>query len=144
MLSKWFKGAKELAPLVIRIALGVVFFAHGSQKLFGAFGGHGITGVIGMMKSLNVNPPVVWAWIVTLAEFLGGLGVLFGLLTRWAALGLAVDMAVAIALVHAKNGFFSGKGGYEFPLALLAMSLALLFWGPGKISIEGAFRKELG
>lgn len=139
-----FKNAKELAPLVIRIALGVVFFAHGSQKVFGAFGGHGITGVIGMMKGLNVNPPVVWAWIVALTEFLGGLGILFGLLTRWAALGLTVNMAVAIALVHWKHGLFSGGGGFEFPMVLLAMSLALLFWGPGKVSIEGAFGKELG
>jgi putative oxidoreductase len=144
MLSKWFKGAKEVAPLVIRIVLGIIFIAHGSQKLFGAFGGHGITGVIGMMKQLNVNPPVVWAWIVTLTEFLGGLGVLFGLLTRWAGLGLAVNMVVAIALVHWRHGLFSGGGGFEYPMALFGMSLALLFWGAGKISIEGAFGKELG
>jgi putative oxidoreductase len=70
------------------------------------------------------------------------MGVLFGLLTRWAALGLAVNMVVAIVLVHAKNGFFN-PGGFEYPLALIALSLALLFWGPGKISIEGAFGKEL-
>ena len=142
MLSKWFKGAKGLAPLVIRIVLGIIFIAHGSQKLFGAFGGHGVAGMVMFMKQLGANPPILWAWIVTLVEFFGGLGVLFGLLTRWAALGLAVNMVVAIVLVHAKNGFFS-PGGFEYPLALIALSLALLFWGPGKISIEGAFGKEL-
>jgi putative oxidoreductase len=142
MLSKWFKGARELAPLVIRIVLGIIFIVHGSQKLFGAFGGHGVAGMAMFMKQLGANPPILWAWIVTLVEFFGGLGVLFGLLTRWAALGLAVNMIVAIALVHAKNGFFN-PGGFEYPLALIALSLALLFWGPGKISIEGAFGKEL-
>jgi putative oxidoreductase len=142
MLSKWFKGAKELAPLVVRIVLGIIFVAHGSQKLFGAFGGPGVAGMAMFMKQLGANPPILWAWIVTLVEFFGGLGVLFGLLTRWAALGLAVNMVVAIVLVHAKNGFFSPHG-FEYPLALIALSLALLFWGPGKISIEGAFGKEL-
>ncbi len=142
MLSKWFKGAKELAPLVLRIALGVIFIVHGSQKLFGAFGGHGVAGLAMFLKQLGANPPILWAWIVTLVEFFGGLGVLFGLLTRWAALGLAVNMIVAIALVHGKNGFFN-PGGYEFNLALIAMSLSLLFWGPGKVSLEGAFGKEL-
>jgi putative oxidoreductase len=142
MLSKWFKGAKELAPLVVRIVLGVIFIAHGSQKLFGAFGGPGVVGFSMFMKQLHMNPPLLWAFIVSLTEFLGGMGVLFGLLTRWAALGLAVNMVVAIVLVHAKNGFFN-PGGFEYPLALIALSLALLFWGPGKISIEGAFGKEL-
>ena len=142
MLSKWFKGAKELAPLVVRIVLGIIFIAHGSQKLFGAFGGPGVAGMAMFMKQLGANPPILWAWIVTLVEFFGGLGVFFGLLTRWAALGLAVNMVVAIVLVHAKNGFF-GPHGFEYPLALIALSLALLFWGPGKISIEGAFGKEL-
>lgn len=143
MLSKWFKGAKEMAPLVVRIALGIIFIAHGSQKLFGAFGGPGVAGFAGFMKMLNMNPSLLWAWIVTLTEFLGGLGILFGLLTRWAGLGLAVNMIVAIFLVHAKHGFFAGGGGYEYNLALIAMALALFFWGPGRISLEGAIGKEL-
>lgn len=143
MLSKWFKGAKEIAPLVIRIVLGVIFIAHGSQKLFGAFGGPGVVGFSMFMKQLNVNPPLLWAWIVTLTEFLGGFGVLFGLLTRWAGLGLAVNMVVTIILIHGKHGLFAQGGGYEYNLALIALSLALLFWGPGKISFEGAFGKEL-
>jgi len=142
MLSKWFKRAEELASLVIRIVLGIIFIAHGSQKLFGAFGGPGVVGFSMFMKQLNMNPPLLWAWIVSLTEFLGGMGVLFGLLTRWAALGLTSTMVVAIVLDHAKNGFFS-PGGFEYPLALIALSLALLFWGPGKISLEGAFGKEL-
>lgn len=143
MLAKWFHGAKELAPLAIRLGLGVIFLAHGSQKLFGAFGGHGVSGVAVFLQQLHVQPPIFWAWVVTLVEFLGGLAVLVGFLTRWAALGLAVDMAVAILLVHAKNGFF-GPGGYEYNLAVIAMCLALIFGGPGKISVEGALRKELG
>jgi putative oxidoreductase len=133
MLSKLFKKAHELAPLVIRIALSVVFFAHGSQKLFGAFGGHGINGVIGMMTHLKVYPPVVWAWVLSLTEFFGSLAIFFGILTRWAALGLAMF----------KNGFFARNGGFELEMTLFTMALSLLFMGPGKISLEGAFGKEL-
>jgi putative oxidoreductase len=143
MLSKLFKKAHELAPLVIRIALSVVFFAHGSQKLFGAFGGHGINGVIGMMTHLKVYPPVVWAWVLSLTEFFGSLAIFFGILTRWAALGLAIDMGMAIHLVLFKNGFFARNGGFELEMTLFTMALSLLFMGPGKISLEGAFGKEL-
>jgi len=123
------------ATLVIRLALGVVFIAHGSQKVFGAFGGHGMDGTIGMVRSLGFPLPVMFAWFAALAEFLGGIGVFVGLLTRFAAAGIAITMVVAITRVHLKGGFFAPRG-FEYPLVLLAMALSLIFSGAGKISLD--------
>jgi putative oxidoreductase len=131
------KSTADWAPLVIRIALGIIFIAHGSQKLFGAFGGHGMSGTVGMMQSLGVHPAVFFAWIVTLVEFLGGIGILIGLLTSIASLLIAIDMVVAIATVHGKNGFFLGQPpGYEYNIALIAMAVALILSGAGALSVD--------
>lgn len=129
-------------PLVIRVALGVIFIAHGSQKVFGAFGGPGMPGVIGMMKMLGLHPAVFWAWLAASAEFLGGLGVLFGALTRIAALGILVNMTVAITKVHWPNGFFLPKG-FEFAFALWFMALSLIIGGAGKLSVDWCARRVL-
>jgi len=115
--------------------------AHGSQKLFGAFGGHGMAGTIEGFGHLGLNPPVFWAWVVAIAEFFGGLGLVGGLLTRLSALGLVIDMAVAIIKVHGKNGFFLSNGGYEFPLLCLATALSTLILGPGDYSLDALIGK---
>jgi len=128
------------APVAIRLALGAVFIAHGSQKLFGAFGGSGVAGVAGMTESMGLRPPMMWAWLLALTEFFGGLGVLVGLFTRPAALGIAVVMVVAAARVHFRNGFFL-PGGFEFNLALLAMAVSLIISGAGAISLDWPFRR---
>ncbi len=129
------RNTPSWAPLVIRLVLGVVFIAHGSMKVFGAFGGHGMPGTIGMVESLGFPVPVIFAWLAALAEFLGGIGVLVGLLTRVGAAAIAVNMIVAITMVHLKNGFFAPRG-YEFPLVLLAMALSLIIAGAGSISLD--------
>lgn len=128
--------------LVVRLALGVVFFAHGAQKVFGWFGGPGLKGTIGYFRqALGVPAPATV--VAALIELLGGVAMIAGFLARPAALGLIVVMAVAVAKVHARHGFFvnfamtPGKGhGYEFNLVLIAMALSILIGGAGMLSID--------
>jgi putative oxidoreductase len=124
------------AVLPLRLAIGVVFIAHGSQKLFGWFGGYGIAKTAEGFGHMGLHPAIFWAWVVAIAEFFGGLGLVGGLLTRLSALGLTIDMIVAIVKVHLKNGFFVHEGGFEFPMMLLATALALLILGAGDYSID--------
>jgi putative oxidoreductase len=122
---------------VLRVGVGIVFIAHGCQKLF-VWGFHGVAGFLG---ANGIPLPVVAAVVLTLVEFVGGIALLLGLLTRWAALLLAVDMVVAILAVHFKNGFFLPKG-YEFVLTLMVANIALLLAGPGAASVDGAISKR--
>ena len=132
--------------LIIRIFLGVIFFAHGAQKLFGWFGGGGLRGTIAYFKqALGVPPPLTV--LAALTECLGGLAMIVGLLVRPAAVGLIIVMLVAIKTVHWKNGFFlnwslePGKGhGFEMNLALIGMALAVLVGGAGAFSIDRLLR----
>jgi len=128
--------------LVVRLALGIIFFAHGAQKVVGWFEGPGLKGTVGYMKqALGVPAPL--AALAAFIEFLGGIGMIVGLLVRPAAIGFIVVMLVAIATVHGRNGLFinfsntPGKGhGYEFNLALAAMALSILIGGAGAFSID--------
>lgn len=124
------------AVLVLRLVVGVVFMMHGAQKLFGAFGGGGISGTTGFMGSLGLQPAAFWAWVLALVEFGGGVSLAVGLLSRWAALLLAIDMAVATILVHLPNGFFVSNGGIELVLILFAASLFFVAYGSGKLSVD--------
>jgi putative oxidoreductase len=128
----------DVGLLILRIVLGIIFIGHGSQKLFGAFGGPGIAGVTGFFGSLGIPMPGVMAWVVGLFEFLGGWYVLLGFLTSLGGVMITCVMLGAIATVHISKGFWNGKGGMEFPLALIAAALALVFAGPGRYSVEGA------
>lgn len=121
---------------ILRIIAGVTFVAHGSQKLFGWFGGYGLAGVGQWMESIGLAPGYLMALMAGSAEFFGGLALILGLLARPAAAVLAVTMLVAIASVHLANGFFMSNNGYEFALALLAISLAVLSEGAGKLSLD--------
>ncbi len=128
--------------LIVRVVLGVIFFAHGAQKVFGWFGGHGLRGTIGYFQQALRIPPALTV-LAALTECFGGLAVLVGFLARPAALGLTVTMLVAIAKVHWRNGFFvnwslaPGKGhGFEMNLALIGMALAVLVGGAGTLSID--------
>jgi len=132
--------------LIVRVGLGVIFFAHGAQKVFGWFGGPGLRGVIGYFRqSLGIPAPLTV--LAALTELFGGLAMILGLLVRPAAVGLIAVMLVAIIKVHAPNGFFlnwalePGKGhGYEMNLALIAMALAVLVGGAGAVSIDRLIR----
>jgi putative oxidoreductase len=126
-------SATDWGLLFLRIGLGVVFFAHGSQKVFGWFGGPGLAATVGFMGQMGIPAPL--AYLAAFTEFFGGLGVLLGLLTRTAALGLAITMLVAIFRVHLPHGFFADKQGFEYPFALLMIALALIATGPGRFSL---------
>lgn len=127
--------------LVVRLGLGVIFFAHGAQKVLSWFGGRGLKATIDGFRGMGIPPAA--AALAAFIEFLGGLAMLAGFLARPAALGLIVVMVVAIARVHAQHGFFlnmggtPGKGhGLEFNLALIAMALSILIGGAGALSID--------
>jgi putative oxidoreductase len=136
-----FDTPAEFSLFILRVVLGIIFFAHGAQKVLGWYGGHGLKGTVGFMASMGLPVPI--AYLVCFIEFLGGLGLIVGLLTRLAALGIAVVMIGAIATVHWKEGFFinwelkPGKGhGIEANLAFLAMAVALMIDGGGLWSID--------
>jgi putative oxidoreductase len=134
-LSPW-------APVAIRLGVAAIFIAHGGQKLFGLWGGPGLQTTIEAFES-SIGVPSYLTLMVVGTEFFGGLTLLLGFFTRLAAAGLAIDMVAAIVKVHLMNGFFlnwsitPGQGhGYEFNLALLAMSIALVLSGPGRFALD--------
>jgi putative oxidoreductase len=122
---------------VLRVIVGIVFLAHGSQKVFG-FGYHGVAGMFG---HIGIPLPAISAAIVMVVEFVGGIALILGLATRLAASLNAIDMIVAILMVHLKNGFFNPMG-FEFPLTLLGATICLALAGPGAASIEWLFAKR--
>jgi putative oxidoreductase len=121
---------------VLRVVVGAVFVIHGCQKLFIL----GFQGVAGFLGSLGVPAPAVAAVVLTLVEFVGGALLVLGLLTRWAAWLLAIDMVGAILLVHLKKGFFNPQG-FEYPLTLLAANIAIALAGAGAASVDGMMRR---
>ena len=130
----------DLGLAILRVVTGIVFAAHGAQKLF-VYGFAGVTGAFGQM---GVPMPGVVGPLVALIEFFGGLALIAGLLTRLASLGLAATMLGAIFLVHLAAGFFAPQG-FEFPLTLLGATLALIVTGAGRLSVDGviAGRRDL-
>jgi putative oxidoreductase len=123
--------------LALRIPVGIIFMAHGAQKLFGWFGGYGLEGTGGFFATLGLEPGYFLALLAGSAEYFGGLALVLGFLVRPAAAALAITMLVAIFAVHFEGGLFMANNGYEFALALLAASVALLFNGGGKASVDG-------
>ena len=126
------KQAEGWGLTVLRIVVGLVFVVHGAQKLFV----YGWSGVTGMFGHLGIPAPAVSAAVVIAAEFLGGLALILGVFTRFAARALAINMAVAILAVHLRGGFFL-PNGYEYALSLLGANIALALAGPGAASVDG-------
>jgi len=141
-LSKLVANVKDksgYALSLLRIFLGIVFILHGWGKVTA------IDGVIGMVTSFGFPAPVLFAWLAALAEFAGGILLVLGLFTRYAAFAIAVNMIVAIIKVHLSKGFFLANGGYEFVLTLLVIAVALIINGAGMWSLEKKLLgKELG
>ena len=127
-----------LGLLILRLALGLIIAAHGAQKLFGWWGGTGMTGWTGAMTRMRIRPAVAWAWMSALAEFGGGLLVVLGFLNPLGSFALAGSMLVAIALVHWPKGFWTTKGGYEFNLLIIGAAAAVAIAGPGAYSLDSA------
>ena len=127
-----------VAPLALRVVVGLIFAAHGSQKLFGWFGGYGLAGTGQFFDSVGLHPGQLMALLAGSAEFFGGLALILGLFVRPAAARVGFTKLVAIFSVHASKGFFLDKGGIEYALALLAASVSLAFSGGGKVSADRA------
>lgn len=130
-------------PAVLRLAVGAIFVAHGAQKLFGIWGGGGLAGTTAFFEQLGLSPAFALALLVGIVEFGGGVLLILGALTLFAALALAIDIAVAGWIVHLPHGFFlnwtitPGQGhGYEFNLVLLGALICLMLTGPGIFSID--------
>lgn len=134
----------EWGVFFLRITLGTIFFMHGSQKVLGWFGGHGLAESAAMMGKMGIPAPLAYLSIFT--EFLGGILLIVGALTRVVGIALIINMAVAIAVVHFKNGFFlngANGPGYEYNVALIGMALALVLTGPGAIGLADWEQKVL-
>ena len=141
MLRKLFATEDSTATALLRFVLGVVFFAHGAQKMLGWFGGPGFSGTMGMFTGyLHIPAPL--AFLAIAAEFFGGLGLILGFLTRIAAFGTAVNMVAAVVMVHSSNGFFMNWSGtqkgeeFEYHLLALAITAFLMIRGAGAFSLD--------
>lgn len=126
----------DLAILLLRLSTGGTFMAHGAQKLFGWFGGYGLEATSQWMDSIGLNPGYLMALLAGSGEFLGGLALFLGMLTRPAALGTALIMLVAMFTVHWTNGFFITNNGYEYSLTLMMASICILLHGAGRYSLD--------
>ncbi|MFQ5482100.1 MAG: DoxX family protein [Nitrospinaceae bacterium] len=140
ILDSHLDTLKDYGQVSLRVGLGVVFLAHGGQKLFGLFGGSGLSGAIGFVEMMGFHPAFIWGTLLACTEFFGGLLALIGLFTRWAGLSLAGVMATAILTVHLKNGLFLADKGFEYAGSLLCMAVALIILGGGKLSVDGWLR----
>jgi putative oxidoreductase len=148
MLNRLFATDDSVSVAALRVVLGIVFFAHGAQKMLGWFGGFGFSGTMGFFTgTMHIAAPL--AVLAIVAEFFGSLGLILGFLTRIAALGIATNMIVAFFMVHRAFGFFMNwtgmqKGeGFEFHLLVLAIAGFLVVRGAGAFSVDGAIAKAL-
>src|SRR6516164_3633453 len=147
MLHKLMKTTDDFSLTLLRLVLGVVFFAHGAQKALGWFGGYGFSGTMGFFTQ-QMHIPAPFAFLAIAAEFLGSIGLLLGLLGRVAAFGIACNMVVAICMIHRHIGFFANwsgqqKGeGYEYHLLAIAIALSIMIKGSGAFSADRALSKS--
>jgi len=142
-LRKLLSTSNDFGLTILRLVIGIVFFAHGAQKMLGWFGGYGFHGTMGFFTQ-TMGIPAPFAVLAICAEFFGGLGLIVGLLSRIAAFGIICNMIVAILTVHVHNGFFMNwygtqKGeGFEYHLLAIAGLLVILIKGAGALSIDRA------
>jgi putative oxidoreductase len=147
MFRKLMNTTDDFAVTVLRLFLGVVFFAHGAQKALGWFGGYGFSGTMGFFTH-QMGIPAPLAALAIAAEFLGGIGLLLGFLGRIAAFGIACNMVIAVVMVHQHFGFFANwtgqqKGeGIEYHIMAIAIALAIMIKGSGALSVDRALSKS--
>lgn len=142
IIKKSLVSTPTTSTLPLRLIAGIIFIAHGAQKLFAWFGGYGLQGTGQWMDSIGLSPGYLMALTAGSAEFFGGTLLLLGLFTRASSAILAFTMLVAIFSVHFTNGLFMSNNGYEFALALLGISLTLVIQGGGKYSLDNIIAKN--
>ncbi len=133
----------DLGLLILRLVLGFLFIGHGSQKLFGWFGGPGLKGMTGWLHSMGMRPAWFWALMAALSEFGGGVLLVLGFLSPLGSLGIIAAMLVAINKAHLPKGLWNSNGGYEFPLMNIAAALAIGLAGAGAFSLDAILRFAL-
>ncbi len=143
IFTKLLNTNAGLAAVILRVPVGLILAAHGSQKLFGWFGGYGLEGTGQWLASIGLEPGYLMALLAGSAEFFGGLAILLGLLTRPAAIVTAFTMLIAIFSVHISNGLFISNNGYEYALSLLAITVALAFQGGGRFAVDNLLAARL-
>jgi putative oxidoreductase len=147
MFKKLLATTDDATLTFMRLLLGIVFFPHGAQKLLGWFGGYGFSGTMGFFTA-QMHIPAPLAFLAICAEFFGSLGLIFGFLTRIAALGVAINMLVAVLMVHGHISFFMNwtgaqKGeGFEYHLLALALAFSLIVRGAGAFSVDLALSRK--
>jgi len=143
MIRKLYVTDDSVATSILRLVLGVVFFAHGAQKMLGWFGGYGFSGTMAFFTNI-LHIPAPLAFVAIAAEFFGGIGLILGFLTRVGAFGIGMNMLVAVVMVHHNFGFFMNwagaqKGeGYEYHLLVIAIAAFLMIKGAGAFSLDRA------
>ena len=147
MFTKLLSTSNDPTLAMLRVVLGLIFFAHGAQKMLGWFGGYGFSGTMAFFTQ-QAHIPAPFAFLAICAEFLGGIGLILGLLGRVAAFGIACNMVAAVAMVHWHFGFFANwsgnqKGeGIEYHLLALAITMAIMIKGSGALSVDRALSKS--
>ena len=147
MFYRLIRTENDPAMALLRLVLGIVFFAHGAQKMLGWWGGPGYSTTMQSFQQMNI--PAFLAFLAIAAEFFGGIALILGFLGRMAALGVAINMLVAIAMVHLPNGFFmnwqgnQAGEGFEYHLLAIAMGLAVVIKGSGAFSADLALQRRL-
>lgn len=148
MIKKLFQTDKDIATSILRVLLGIVFFPHGAQKVFGWFGGGGFSGTMTSFTE-HLGIPAFFAFLAILAESLGSVALITGALTRIAAFGITCNMVVAVYMLHFKHGFFMnwfGKQqgeGFEYHILVIAITIALMIRGGGRWSVDGAIAGKM-
>jgi len=149
MFRKLLSTTDDWTLTLLRLVMGVIFFAHGAQKVLGWFGGYGFSATMGFFTSM-MHIPAVFAFLAICAEFLGGIGLIVGALGRIAALGIFCNMVVAVVMVHGHVGFFMNwtgqqKGeGFEYHLLAVAIAVVLMVKGSGAFSVDRALSSRSG
>src|ERR1700756_1286342 len=147
MFQKLIRTNSDVALGIARLVLGIVFFAHGAQKVLGWFGGYGFSGTMGAFTT-RMGIPAPFAFLAIMAEFLGGLGLIVGFLSRIAAFGIFCNMLVAVLMVHRHFGFFANwfgnqpGEGFEYHLLAMALTILIMVHGAGAFSVDGALSKS--
>jgi putative oxidoreductase len=144
LLNRMLVSTAGLETLALRFPIGLILAAHGSQKLFGWFGGHGLVETGQFMDSIGLHPGFLMALLAGSAEFFGGIGLILGLFTRVAAASCAITLLVALVTVHLGKGFFLTTHGIEYALALVSATVALSIMGGGSYSVDRYIASQVG
>jgi putative oxidoreductase len=148
MFRRLLATSNDWTVTLLRLVMGMIFFAHGAQKTLGWFGGYGFSGTMGFFTGM-MHIPAPFAFLAICAEFLGGIGLIVGALTRIAAFGIATNMVVAVLMVHSQVGFFMNwtgqqKGeGFEYHLLAIAVAIVLMARGSGSFSVDQALSSRV-